>query len=180
MKRVFPVLLILLFFPVFSFSNETAADESALFDRVGVTRLDRDLDAMDFTVDSLSGKNRSLSDFKGKVVFLNFWATWCGPCKAEVKDIDTLYKTLKDEDFTVMALDIQENRKKVRKFMRRFDIDFPVYLDADGSIAGQYSVKGIPTTYIIDPDGKVIGYAVGPRPWGNSDSIQLMRSLMKK
>ena len=79
-----------------------------------------------------------------------------------------------------MALDIQENRKKVRKFMRRFDIDFPVYLDADGSIAGQYSVKGIPTTYIIDPDGKVIGYAVGPRPWGNSDSIQLMRSLMKK
>lgn len=121
----------------------------------------------------------NLSDFRGNVVFLNFWATWCGPCKAEVRDIDTLYDTLKDEDFTVMAIDIQEDKNTIGNFMDNYGVDFPVYLDTTGEVAAQYAVSGIPTTYIIDPDGKIVGRAVGPRAWASKDSIDFMRSLMK-
>jgi len=128
----------------------------------------------------ISGHMIKLSDFRGKVVFLNFWATWCGPCRAEVKDIDKLYDTLKDEGFTVMAVDIGEDRRKVESFMKKNNINFPVYLDSSGAISANYGVTGIPTTFIIDPDGKIIGRAIGPRPWGSYESIEFMRSLMKK
>lgn len=134
--------------------------------------------ALDFTVESLLGDSESLNDYRGKVIFLNFWATWCGPCKAEVGEIDALNETLKDEDFMVMALSIQEQKKRVSKFMKSNDIDFPVYLDSDGAVAAMYGVTGIPTTYIIAPDGTIVGRAVGPREWGGKESVKLMRSLM--
>jgi peroxiredoxin len=135
--------------------------------------------ALDFTVESLLGDSESLKDYHGKVVFLNFWATWCGPCRAEVDEIDALHETMKDEDFMIMALSIQEQKKKVSKFMESNNIDFPVYLDSDGAVAAMYGVTGIPTTYIIAPDGKIVGRAVGPREWGGKDSVELMKSLMK-
>jgi peroxiredoxin len=138
----------------------------------------REVQALDFTVESLVGDSENLSDYRGKVIFLNFWATWCGPCKAEVGEIDALHETLKDEDFMIMALSIQEQKKKVSKFMESNDIDFPVYLDSDGAVAAMYGVNGIPTTYIIAPDGMIVGKAVGPRQWGGTESIELMRSLM--
>lgn len=137
------------------------------------------LAAVDFTAQSLDGDMVNLFDFKGKVIFLNFWATWCGPCKEEVKDIEKLWDALKNEEFVVMAVDIREKKKKVRAFMNKNRIDFPVYLDPSGKISSMYSVGGIPTTYIIDPDGNVVGRAIGPRDWGSKESIEFMRSLMR-
>ncbi len=137
-----------------------------------------EVQALDFTVKSLVGDSENLSDYRGKVIFLNFWATWCGPCRAEVGEIDALHETLKDEDFMIMALSIQEQKKKVSKFIKSNDVDFPVYLDSDGAVAAMYGVNGIPTTYIIAPDGTIVGRAVGPRQWGGTESVKLMRSLM--
>lgn len=181
---VFPVIF---FLPFLSYGTDVVdytsdiilAQKIDYFSDLGVSKLKKKVKALDFNVQSLNGNTTSLSDFLGKVIFLNFWATWCGPCRSEVKDIDSLYKTLKDEDFTVMAIDIQESRKKVVSFMKRHDIDFPVYLDSDGKIASQYGVSGIPTTFIINPDGKIVGWAVGPREWGSKESVELMKSLMK-
>ena len=135
--------------------------------------------AVDFSLESLDGVSAKLSDLHGKVVFLNFWATWCGPCRAEVGEIDSLYKALKDENFTVLAVDIREDRDSVRSFMEKYKVNFPVYIDTTGEVAMQYSVKGIPTTFIVDPQGKIVGRALGPREWGSRESIALMRSLMQ-
>jgi peroxiredoxin len=180
MKKAILLIIVLFMLPALSSGQEMDRLDQKLFDAVGVTRFEGDVNAIDFSVKSLSGKTHTLSEFQGKVVFLNFWATWCGPCKVEVKDIETLYNTLKNEDFTVMALDIRESRKKVLQFMKKYDIDFPVYLDEKAAVSSQYGVSGIPTTFIIGPDGKVAGWAIGPRPWGGKDSVDLMRSLMKK
>ncbi len=148
------------------------------FQKLGIVKPSGRLKSINFTINSLDGGSVQLSDFKGKVIFLNFWATWCGPCRSEVRDIDALYDELKNEDFMVMAVDIQEDEKKVRRFMKKYRIDFPVFLDRSGIIARNYAVSGIPTTYIIDPDGNIVGRAVGPRPWNGEDSLNLMRSLM--
>jgi peroxiredoxin len=97
-----------------------------------------------------------------------------------VRDIDKLHDTLKNEAFAVVAVDLREDRETVSSFMARESLDFPVYFDPDGKISSLYGVSGIPTTYIVDPSGKIAGRAVGPRPWGSGESIELMRSLMKK
>ena len=145
---------------------------------LGIAEPKFELPAIDFSVESLEGEWVNLFDYKGKVVFLNFWATWCGPCKDEIKDIDKLWGTLKEEDFMVLAVDLREKKKEIRSFMKENGIGFPVYIDPTGKIASMYSVGGIPTTYIIGPDGKVVGRAIGPRPWGEEVSIDFMRSLM--
>jgi peroxiredoxin len=154
------------------------AKQTDYFAALGIVKPSQKVTAPDFTVDSLDGRSVKLSDFRDKVVFLNFWATWCGPCRLEVSDIDDLHEALKDEDFAVMAINIQEKEKTIEKYMKSADIDFPVYLDRDGRIASTYAVTGIPTTYIIDPDGVVIGKALGPREWASRDSVAFMRSLM--
>ncbi len=172
-KYIMPVL-----FLIFMLSLAMAgADDTDHFAKLGVTRIDP-READDFKLRSLDGKTVRLSDMRGKVVLLNFWATWCGPCVMEVNDIDLLHDTLGGEDFAVMAVSVGEDGKKVSRFMERAGIDFPVYLDTDTSVARKYQVRGIPTTYIVDPKGFLVGSVVGPREWGGDDSIALMRSLM--
>jgi peroxiredoxin len=153
------------------------AQEIDYYELLGIMKPSSPVSAQDFLVQSLEGEWASLSDFKGRVVFLNFWATWCKPCKDEVKDIDKLYDTLKDEDFTVMAVDIKEDKKKIVAFMEKYDVDFPVYLDPDAKVTNKYGVRAIPTTFIINPEGKIVGKALGPRHWGTADDF--MRSLME-
>jgi len=154
------------------------AEASEYLSVLGIMPPNQEIEAVDFTVEALRGQSERLSDYRGKVIFLNFWATWCGPCRAEIGEIDLLHETLMGEDFMIMALSIQEDKKRVSKFMQSFEVDFPVYLDSDGAVANKYGVTGIPTTYIIAPDGKIVGRAIGPREWGSRESVELMRSLM--
>jgi len=181
LTTIFFVLLFSLFPLVYVFGEDgvkaTGRDEFLLaknddyFQKLGIVKPSESLKSIDFTAGSLDGDSVKLSDFKGMVVFLNFWATWCGPCRSEVKDIDAMYDKLQDENFMVMAVNI-------RSFMKKYKINFPIFLDSSGAIAQNYAVSGIPTTYIIDPDGNIVGRAVGPRPWAGEDSLNFMRSLM--
>ena len=156
------------------------SDKMDLFTRLRIQKFEEPVVAPDFTLNDLKGNQVTLKNFKGRVVFLNFWATWCPPCRREMPSMERLYKQLKDRDFTMLAVDMQESEKLVKAFMSDFSLSFPALLDLDGDISFLYGIRGLPSTYIIDREGMIIGKAVGPRDWSSQESIQLFQSLLKK
>ena len=115
----------------------------------------------DFTLLDLDGNEVSLSDFKGKIVVLNFWATWCQPCKAEIPDFVEVYNLYKDKNVQFLGIS-DDNVKSLKKFAKSYGINYPVLVDGTiDSISYYWRIRGIPTTYIVDTNGKVIDYHVG-------------------
>jgi len=117
--------------------------------------------AIDFKLKDLSGKELSLSDLKGKKVFLSFWATWCPPCKAEMPEIQKLYEETKDSNLVIVAVEIGEPLSTVNSFIDENKYSFKVLLDSDQSVASKYNVASIPTSYFIDVDGNIISKSIG-------------------
>jgi peroxiredoxin len=109
--------------------------------------------APDFTLRSLDGEVVSLGDFRGQTVVLNFWATWCGPCRREFPEFVEAYERNKDRGLVILAVNLRENTQSVREFASDFGATFPVLLDADGSVASQYRLRGLPVTWFIDAQG---------------------------
>ena len=134
-----------------------------------------------FTLNTLDGRKVSLKDFKGKVVFLNFWATWCPPCIVEMPSMEALHKKFKDKGLVVMAVNSEENMNKVGKFIKKKNYTFLVLLDEDGSVANDsYRAIGFPTTYLIDKLGNVVGKAEGAREWDSQESVKLIEEILKR
>jgi Peroxiredoxin len=117
--------------------------------------------AQDFTLVDLEGNKVSLSDFKGKKVFLNFWATWCPPCKAEMPEIEKVYQETKDSDVVILGVEIGEPLDTVKTFIVKNNYNFKVLLDQDQSVATTYGISAIPTSYFIDEEGNIISKRVG-------------------
>lgn len=119
--------------------------------------------APDFTLTDLAGQKVRLSDLRGKVVFLNFFATWCEPCRMELPDFNRMHLRFQREDreATFLLVNIQEQPTTVKQFMQANRYSMPTLLDTDGSVAARYLVQGIPATFIIGPDGKIITKRVG-------------------
>jgi cytochrome c biogenesis protein CcmG, thiol:disulfide interchange protein DsbE len=113
--------------------------------------------APDFALKTSDGTDIRLSDLRGKVVLLNFWATWCPPCKAEMPDLDALYREYGSaHDFVVLGVDMEENAQEVRDFASRGHISFPLLLDDNGLVSAQlYAVRSLPTSMIIDREGRI-------------------------
>ncbi len=118
----------------------------------------------DFTLEDLDGKKVTLSQLKGKRVFLNFWATWCPPCKAEMPDIEKLYQETKDSDLVILAVNVGEDKKTVQDFISKNNYNFPVLLDVKGEVSQLYQVSGIPTSYFIDTNGLLDNGTTGAIP----------------
>ena len=115
--------------------------------------------APDFVLNKMNGDKMALSSLKGQKVFLNFWASWCPPCKAEMPDIQKLYQ--EDNNIAILAVNLQEENKKVINFMFSNNYTFPVVMDKTGQVARDYLVRGIPTTYILDENGIIMNKASG-------------------
>ncbi|KAJ53087.1 peroxiredoxin [Clostridium tetanomorphum] len=113
------------------------------------------LQAIDFKLKDINGKEVSLSQFKGKKVFLNFWATWCGYCKVEMKDIEKLYKETKDKNIVILAIDVGEKADIVKDFINKNNYSFPVLLDIDQKVTESYGIQGFPTSLFVDEEGYV-------------------------
>jgi thiol-disulfide isomerase/thioredoxin len=114
------------------------------------------IDAMDFTLEDMNGNKVALSDYKGKTILLNFWASWCGPCKYEMPFIEQLYKDTKDSDLVIVTVNLQEPKSTVSKFLIDNKYTFPVLLDTKGDVSNQYGVNGIPLSLLINKDFKII------------------------
>lgn len=130
-----------------------------------------------FTLRNLDGEDISLSSFAGKTVLLNFWATWCPPCRVEMPSMQRMYNELRDEGFELIAVDLQEPESTVRAFVEENDYSFPVLLDSDGKIGATYGARSIPQTYLIDSDGFAIAVATGAREWDSEEFYSVLRKM---
>ena len=154
--------------PTRSAADPWPSDSSNMGPQVGVgvfTEPSNGLAAPDFSLPSLNGDLVNLSDMRGRFVILNFWATWCGPCRVEMPELDRLYRAHAAHDLIVLAVNVttSDSVQAVEAFVDELDLSFPVLLDATGEVTGQlYNVLGLPTTYFIDPTGTIIRMQLGP------------------
>lgn len=148
-----------------------------LLDDIGIRTFDERITAVDFGLPSLAGDEASLSDYGGQFVFLNFWATWCPPCREEMPSMEVMHQELAGFPFQVVAIDVQEQQSTVASFAEEMDYSFPILLDESGRVAANYGVRGIPTTYFISPKGTVLGMLVGTRYWDEPDILATMREI---
>jgi peroxiredoxin len=117
--------------------------------------------AEDFRLTDLEGKSQSLSQYRGKIVLVNFWATWCKPCTTEMPAMQTTYDKLRDKGFVVLAVNELEDEAKVREHIKLYGHTFPVLMDRDNKVANQFGVFGLPVSVFIDQEGRVQEYIKG-------------------
>jgi len=136
--------------------------------------------APDFTLKNLAGETISLSSLRGKVVFLNVWATWCGPCREEMPSIQALYDEFShDPNFVVLAVsEDSEGRNAVDSYVQGNALRFNVLLDPQNLVGDAYDVSGIPETFIIDRAGRIVAHHVGPYDWSKSEMHDALRELI--
>ena len=155
------------------------AQASSLLQAVGMQIPKEEIASTDFTLDSLDGRKVSLSSYRGKLVFLNFWATWCPPCRSEMSAMEALYKKLESRGFVIIAVDLAEEARVVSEYVKKNKLTFPVLLDTTGEVGGTYSAQSIPTTYIIDREGRILGRGIGAQwKWDSPEMIALFEKLL--
>lgn len=134
--------------------------------------------APDFTLYDLSGKQVTLSDFKGHVVLLNFWGTFCPPCRSEMPALNNLYLALKDKGFMLLGVSLDKSEKTVRNFILAEETAFPILMDPDKSVYnGKYATFALPLTFLIDKQGKVIEKFFGKQAWDSPAMIERIKLM---
>ncbi len=137
--------------------------------------------ATDFTLPDMDDETYTLSSYRGKVVMLNFWATWCPPCRREMPSLERLYTKLKDQGFVVIAVNQFEDPDLIFEFTGRLSLEptFPILFDRDSRVAEQFGVKGLPTTYLLDKDGRIRYRAIGGREFDHTEIEDMIKDLLK-
>ncbi len=150
-----------------------------LFRSLNMQTFRSDIPAIDFQTELITGESVALSDLAGSFVFLNFWATWCPPCREEMPSMERLNNAFGGQSFEMLAVNVQEAAGAVRAFVDEFDYTFPVALDERGFAATQYGVRGIPTTVIVGPDGVIVAQLMGTRYWDEPEVFDAFEALLK-
>jgi peroxiredoxin len=134
--------------------------------------------APDFNLRDANGNIASLAGYRGSLVLLNFWATWCAPCREEMPSMEQLSRYFGSQGLVVVAVNQRENPAQVNKFMKTHGLSFATPLDTNGRVGASYRVFGIPVTYLIDGNGQAIGMKSGPRDWASQEVIEAFRKLV--
>ena len=137
--------------------------------------------APDFTLNDLSGRPVQLSSLKGKVVLLNFWATWCPPCRQEIPSMVGLNQSMQGKPFQMLAVSIDEGGKDaVEAFFRKSGQTLPALLDTDGKVARMYGTTGVPETFILDAKGVILKKVMGPMDWSSREVMSALDEMIGK
>jgi peroxiredoxin len=137
------------------------------------------MEAPAFTLPDINGGRRSISDFKGKIILLNFWATWCPNCREEMPSLEKLWERFKSNGIVVIAV-AEDGRGEVASFARKLGLTFPILLDREGVVRKDYEVTALPMTYLIGRDGKISGRMYGSREWAGEKADLLMEFLLQQ
>ena len=137
--------------------------------------------APDFSLRNLKGNYQSLDSFSGQVVVLNFWATWCVPCRVEMPSFEKLYRRYRSEGVTVLAVTLDKNSEQnIKSFVEEYELSFPVLLDEEGKVERLYPSMTIPFTYVIDRDGRIVARVDGAKNWESNETFEAIEYLLKK
>lgn len=147
-----------------------------------LTKLKTSILAPDFSLRNMDGESRSLSHYRGKVVMLNFWASWCPPCRHEIPSMESIYQDLAKQGFVVLGVNEFEDPDHVFSYMGQLSVfpSFPILFDREGKVSQLYGVKGMPTTFLIDRRGRVVYRAVGGRNFDHPAVRKLVLELLEK
>jgi thiol-disulfide isomerase/thioredoxin len=183
-KKLKTIVNIFLMLLIFSFLNPVIFKDLAIgntdyMEKLSMFVFDEPLKAQNFILRDLNGNRVSLEDHLRKIVFLNFWTTWCPPCRDEMPSMEKLHTRFKNDDFIILAIDLQENQQQVKRFKKLFNLNFTFLLDSDGKVGLMYAVRSIPSTYLVDRKGYLIAGAMGARDWASDDAFQLFEHLLR-
>ena len=136
--------------------------------------------APDFQLEDTKGSKISLSGLRGKVVLVNFWATWCPPCIEEMPSMERLNEVMGNDDFVMLAINTEQNgRSVVADFLKKNPYTFPILLDDKGDVQKRYGVFKFPESFIVGKDGKVVEKIIGPLDWSSAKTITYLKGLAK-
>lgn len=135
--------------------------------------------AGEFSLENINGNKTSLSDYKGKFVLVNFWATWCAPCRKEMPAMSNLHNEFGGDGLEVMGIHVGPSLAGVKKFLKSVPVSFTILMDKDMSLAS-WNVRGLPTTFLVNPEGKLIYQAVGEREWDSPEMVKFLKALVTK
>ncbi len=133
--------------------------------------------ASDFQLTDLDGTEHRLSSYRGRVVIVNFWATWCPPCREEMPSMQRAWELLEPEGIAMLAINIGEDEDTIFQFTANFPVEFPLLLDQDSATIQSWPVRGLPTTYVVDPQGRLAYRAIGGRAWDDPVLLDMVRAL---
>lgn len=136
--------------------------------------------APNFTLKSNSGKNLKLSEFRGQVVMVNFWASWCAPCRQEMPLLEKMYKKYKPLGFTLLGVNVEEDSRKARSLLKGLKVSFPILFDNTNKVSKLYNVTAMPSTVLIDRNGKMRYLHKGYKPGYEKDYEKQVRKLIRE
>ena len=132
-----------------------------------------------FTLGNMDGEMFSLSQFRGKPVIVNFWATWCPPCREELPAMNRAWAKIKDQGIVMIAVNVGEDEDTIFRFTGDYPIDFLLLLDRTGDTINRWPIRGLPTTFVVDPNGRLHYRAIGARQWDSEQLLEQVRALRK-
>ena len=125
----------------------------------------------------MDGVSHQLSDYRGKTVIINFWATWCPPCREEMPSMERAWNKIKDQNIMMFAINVGEDEDTIFTFLGDYPASFTILLDTSGTLIEQWPVKGLPTTFVVSPEGKLVYRAIGGREWDDDALLDKIRKL---